>query len=113
MDNKLDLNYNHILGNTLDSNGLDNLKNEIVKKASIDKINNKDMTYMSNVRQIDLLKKASKSIKNAISSLENNTPIDIVEIDITSAFNYLGEITGDSYKDELIDNLFKNFCLGK
>ena len=113
LDNKLDLNYNHILGNTLDSNGLDNLKNEIVKKASIDKINNKDMTYMSNVRQIDLLKKASKSIKNAISSLENNTPIDIVEIDITSAFNYLGEITGDSYKDELIDNLFKNFCLGK
>ena len=68
---------------------------------------------MSNVRQIDLLKKALDSIKNAITNLENSIPVDIIEIDITNAWNYLGEITGEVYQDELINTLFSNFCLGK
>ena len=63
--------------------------------------------------QIDLIKKALKSIQNAIQSLEKDMPVDIVEIDITSAWNYLGEITGEVYQDELLDTLFKNFCVGK
>jgi len=68
---------------------------------------------MSNVRQIDLLKKSLENINNAIKNLELGTPVDIVEIDITNAWNLLGEITGDTYQDELITTLFSNFCLGK
>ena len=68
---------------------------------------------MSNVRQIDLLKKALESINNAINNLGSDIPVDMIEIDITNAWNYLGEITGEVYRDELIDTLFSNFCLGK
>jgi tRNA modification GTPase len=79
---------------------------------NLDKIN-KDMTYMSNVRQIDLLKKALDSIINGIDGLNKNMPVSIVEIDINNAWNYLGEITGETYQDELVNTLFSNFCLGK
>ena len=74
---------------------------------------NKDMTYMSNIRQIDLIKKALIGIKQAIDNLEAGMPVDIVEIDITSSWNLLGEITGETYQDELITTLFSKFCLGK
>ena len=68
---------------------------------------------MSNVRQIDLLKKALKSINNALNNLKKGMPVSIVEIDIKNAWNYLGEITGETYQDELIETLFSNFCIGK
>lgn len=110
---KVDISDSYIEGNTLTSNGLDALRNKIIEKLGLDQINNKNLTYMSNVRQIDLLKKALDSIKNAITNLENSIPVDIIEIDITNAWNYLGEITGEVYQDELINTLFSNFCLGK
>ena len=113
LDSKLELDCEYIVGNTVNINGLDELKEKIINKLELNDILNKDMTYMSNVRQIDLLKKALDNIKNALVSLENNIPIDIVEIDITNAWNLLGEITGDTYQDELITTLFSNFCLGK
>ena len=71
------------------------------------------MTYLSNVRQIDLIKKSLASINSAVKNLEKEMPIDIVEIDINNAWNFLGEVTGEVYQDELIDTLFKNFCVGK
>ena len=106
-------NYEYIEGNTIDSIGLDKLKSEIIKKVNLENINDKDLTYLSNVRQIDLLKKSLNALNNAIKNLNNNIPVDMIEIDITECFNYLGEITGETYKDELIDTLFENFCLGK
>ena len=111
--NNLKINIDYILGSTLNNEGIEELKKAIITKIKVDNIINKDMTYMSNVRQIDLLKKSLSSIKQAISNLEAGLPVDIVEIDITNAWNLLGEITGDTYHDELIDTLFSNFCLGK
>ncbi len=113
LDNKLNIKKDYIIGNTINNNGLSSLKNAIIKLLELDKINNKDLTYLSNVRQIDLLKKALTSINNAINNLNGDIPIDMIEIDITNAWNYLGEITGEVYRDELIDTLFSNFCLGK
>ncbi len=113
LNNKLTLEKDYVVGNTKDINGLDSLKNAIIKLLELDKINSKDLTYMSNVRQIDLLKKALDSINNAINNLGSDIPVDMIEIDITNAWNYLGEITGEVYRDELIDTLFSNFCLGK
>jgi len=117
--NKSDLNSKilveeeYILGNTVNDNGLSPLKDAIIKKLELDNILNKDMTYMSNIRQIDLLKKSLDSIKQAIMNLELGIPVDMVEIDITNAWNILGEITGETYQDELITTLFSKFCLGK
>ena len=113
LNNKLTIEKDYVVGNTKDINGLDSLKNAISKLLELDKINSKDLTYMSNVRQIDLLKKALDSINNAINNLGSDIPVDMIEIDITNAWNYLGEITGEVYRDELIDTLFSNFCLGK
>ena len=109
---KMKLDEDYILGNTVTDNGLSNLKQAIIKKLSLEKIN-KDMTYLSNTRQIDLLKKAIKSLNDALDNLNLLMPIDMVLIDIKNAWNYLGEITGEVYQDELIATLFSNFCLGK
>ena len=102
-----------IWGNTVDINGLDSLKNAIKNKLNLDNIINKDMSYLSNIRQIDLVNKANLAIENANAALKNDMPIDLIEIDLKSAWEYLGEIIGDSYQDELVDNIFSNFCLGK
>ncbi len=108
---KISLEDNYILGNSKENLGLDSLKNAIIDKLNLENIT-KDMTYISNVRQIDLLKKALKSIEEALNNLVI-MPVDIALIDVKNAWNYLGEITGEVYQDELIDTLFSNFCLGK
>ena len=113
LENNLNLNLNYITGNTLTEDGIELLKNEIIKKLKLEEVLSKDMTYMSNIRQIDLLKKALKSIENAIENLKIGMPVDIVEIDINNVWNLLGEITGDTFHDELVNTLFSNFCLGK
>ena len=102
-----------IWGNTIDINGLDSLKIAIKNKLNLDSIVNKDMSYLSNIRQIDLVNKANSAVENAYNALKNDMPIDMIEIDLKSAWEYLGEIIGDSYQDELVDNIFSNFCLGK
>ena len=85
-----------IWGNTVDVNGLDSLKNAIKNKLKLDSIINKDMSYLSNIRQIDLVNKANSAIENAYASLKNGMPIDMIEIDLRSAWEYLGEIIGFS-----------------
>lgn len=110
---QIKLNEEYIEGNTIKEDGIEKLKSEIIKKLNLENVLVKDMTYMSNIRQIDLLKKALQSIEIAIKNLELGIEVDIVEIDITNAWNLLGEITGDTYHDELINTLFSNFCLGK
>ena len=71
------------------------------------------MTYLNNKREINLLKESLNSINNAIKSINNEEPIDIVELELKNSWEYLGEIIGESYKEELIDEMFKRFCLGK
>lgn len=92
---------------------IDILLKEIIKKFDLDKINNNDMTYISSARVTSLLKKSNNSLNHLIKALNDNIPIDLLEIDIKDILNYLGEITGDSYDDELIDKMFSRFCLGK
>ena len=102
-----------ILGNTVSDNGLDNLLVAIKNKLNLDSIVNKDMSYLSNIREITLVNKANDALNSAKKSLEEELPIDVIEIDLKRAWEYLGEIIGDAYEDELVDNIFSNFCLGK
>lgn len=102
-----------ISGNTIDLNGLDILKDTIRNKLNLKNIIHKDMSYLSNLREIDLVNKASESLKIAQTNLAQGFSVDIIEIDLKNAWNYLGEIMGDSYQDELVDKIFSNFCLGK
>jgi tRNA modification GTPase len=96
-----------------DDIGVDLLKNKIIKLFNLGELETQDLTYLSDARSIALLKKSLSNIENAITSINNNEPIDIVEIEIKEAWNTLGEIIGETYTDELLDNLFSKFCLGK
>lgn len=102
-----------VYGNTIDINGLDKLKERIAEKLNLSNIVNKDMSYLCNLREIDLVNKAYESLKNAQSNLDAGFSVDMIEIDLKSAWDYLGEIMGDSYEGELVDKIFSNFCLGK
>ena len=102
-----------IYGNTIELNGLDSLKNTLIDNFNINKIVSKDMSYLSNIRQINLINKANDCIKNVEKSVKDNIPIDLVEIDLKAAWEYLGQIIGDAYEEELVDQIFANFCLGK
>ena len=76
-------------------------------------INTGDYNYLSNARQIALVKNALESIENAMTSAENEVPLEMIAQDISDAYSTLGEIIGSTYKDELLDELFSKFCLGK
>lgn len=93
--------------------GINKIKEEIKRLFRVGDISSDDMTYLSNARSISLLSKALDSINNSIKEIESNSPIDIVELSLKEAWNYLGEIIGETYKEELLDELFSRFCLGK
>lgn len=109
---KLD-NYNIIYGNTIENGGLKDLKNKIIELFNLVDLEGKDLTYLSNARQIATFKQAKESLDNAILNTKNLTPIEMVDIDLKQAWDLLGELIGETYKDELLDELFSKFCLGK
>ena len=114
LDNKLDIdNLDNIVRISAQNNEIEELTNKINDLFNLEEINDGDLTYLSNAREISLLKKAKKSSDNLLKALEDGIPIDMLELDIKNIIDLLGEITGDSYEDELIDRLFSNFCLGK
>ena len=111
---KLDLNDNDCVYISAKENiGIDNLKNKIKELYNLEKIETEDLSYLSSARSISLLKQAMQSLKNADKGIDDNYPIDMVEIDIKDSWNILGEIIGETYEEELIDQLFSQFCLGK
>ena len=93
--------------------GIDSLKSKIKEMFNLEKITTKDYTYLSNSRQISLITKAYQSILSAEKSLNESLPIDLIAIDLKEWFDFLGQVIGISYTDEIIDNLFENFCVGK
>lgn len=93
--------------------GIDSLKSKIKEMFDLEKIATKDYTYLSNSRQISLITKAYQSILSAEKSLNESLPIDLIAIDLKECFDLLGQVIGISYTDEIIDNLFENFCVGK
>jgi tRNA modification GTPase len=75
--------------------------------------NSQNTVVVSNARQAGLMRQAKKSLQSVSDALEAGMPLDLVQIDLTEAWNKLGEITGEAAPDELITTLFSQFCLGK
>jgi tRNA modification GTPase len=100
-------------GNTIEEDGLKELKEKIINLFKLDKLEEKDFNFLTNSNQIALLKKIVSISKNIDKKLEENFPIDIIEIDIKEIFNILGFIIGENSDQEIINYIFKNFCLGK
>lgn len=97
----------------LEKNNLDKLANEIERMFFSGIENSANQVMVTNQRQAGLLQKAQQSLQEVISGVENGMPLDLVQIDLKDAWDTLGEITGDSAPDELITELFSQFCLGK
>ena len=85
----------------------------IIKMYDLNEIESKDATYLTNARGLSLMKQANDVIKDVMNGINTCQPIDMIEIDIKKIWEILGEITGETYKDELINQLFSQFCLGK
>ncbi len=105
----------------------DHIKISVLKNQNIDQIENRinalffenaglveqDATYLSNARHISLIEKAVESLQAVNEGLALGMPVDLLQVDLTRTWEILGEITGDAAPDELITQLFSQFCLGK
>ena len=105
--------YTLVSTNTNDLEGIDTLKDKIKEMFNLEQISTKDYNYLTNVRQISLAKNAYQKLIDIEKGLKENLPVDMIEIDLRDCFDLLGEITGKTYSDEIIDNLFERFCVGK
>ena len=121
---KLTENKNRIVVyNKTDLNNIGDIKisakNNDIKELT-DYLNNKyeedyhlvDEDVLNNERQISLMKKALKEFEDMLDKIDNQE-LDVIEINLEEAYHYLCEIIGTEYKEDLIDHMFKNFCLGK
>ena len=104
---------NIIYTNTKDNRGIDPLKNKIIELFNLEQLSQNDNNFLTSVRQISLAKDAYKILSDVEKGIENEVPVDMVEIDIKRCWEKLGEIIGETYTEELIDQLFSQFCLGK
>lgn len=93
--------------------GIDALEEKIADYFFSGQSGEKDATYVSNARHIDLLQKASQSLDEVKKGIDMGMPVDLIQIDFTRAWEILGEIIGENAPDELLTQLFSQFCLGK
>ena len=93
--------------------GIEELKEKIIELFNFSQIETTDPTYLSNTRSISILEKCLDSIKEIEKGLQNNQPIDMIELDIKDIWEQLGTINGTTYEEELLDEMFSRFCLGK
>lgn len=117
LNTKIDLSkfekYNIIKCSVKNNQNIEKIYEEINKMFNLNELETNDLTYISNARQISLVKKSLEIIKEIKKQNENQTPVDLIQIDLQNLWETLGEIIGDSYKEELLDEIFSKFCLGK
>ena len=113
LNNKTNIQEKHIDVSAKNNQGFNELVSEITRLSEIDVLSQKDANFLTNVRQVSTLELAYKSICDSIEACMIFAPVDMIEIDIKKAWDLLGNVIGISNTDELIDNLFAKFCLGK
>lgn len=107
------LNKKTIKISALNKDGVEKISETIVDMFKINEINLDDEIIVTNTRHKNLINKAINSTENAQISLENKMPMDIVAIEIKNVLEALGEITGEDVSENIINEIFAKFCLGK
>lgn len=97
----------------LTGEGLDQLENYVNELFLLDKMNYNDEIYITNARQREALVETSESLKQLGQSIDEGMPEDLYSIDLYSAYEALGKIIGETVEDDIIDKIFKEFCMGK
>jgi tRNA modification GTPase len=95
-----------------EKSGLEDLRSQL-SDISVKKQLSSDDVVITDIRHYNSLKKVSESLERVISGLKEEIPEDLIAIDIRQAIHYLGEITGEITSDEILGNIFRNFCIGK
>ena len=110
--NKLS-NYESINMSTFEKNSVNKLQEKISRIFDLKSICESNYAYISNARQIGLLNNSIEIIKEIKISLKNNYEVDLIEIDLKRLWNTLSNITGEVNDDDLLNEIFSKFCLGK
>lgn len=97
----------------LQQEGIEELQDKIESMVYKGSIKNNSSLVVTNSRHKDALSKAYKSATDALIALEQSMPFDFVEVDLKNIWDYLGYINGDTVTEDLLDNIFHNFCIGK
>ena len=117
LDSKIDLskinNREIVYTNTKDLLGIETLKDKITEMFNLEEIKKNDYNYVTNARGIAKIHECLSKLDDIDNSLNNEMPLDMIEIDLRDIWNILGEIIGESYTEELLDELFSKFCVGK
>lgn len=93
--------------------GIDLLEQAIADIFFTGRVQQDDLTYVSNARHINLLRQAERAMDDALTGIDQLMPVDMIQIDIKKAWELLGEVIGESVGEDLIDQIFSQFCLGK
>lgn len=97
----------------LKGEGLERLENEIVEMVYGEQISIENNGLVTNVRHKNLLENALKSITITIDTIEKKIPLEFISVDLKDCWDYLGQVTGDTVSEDIIDQIFSNFCIGK
>lgn len=97
----------------LQNKGIEKLHSKIEAMVYKGSVKNESNLMITNTRHKDALYKAKDSINDAIGAIEQEMPYDFIEVDFKNIWDYLGYINGDTVKEDLLDTIFANFCIGK
>ena len=97
----------------LTGDGVEEIEDTIEALVYGGEITQSNSVMVTNVRHEELLRKSKQAIADALRMTASREPLDIIEIDVRSAYDYLGEIIGETVSDEILDEVFSRFCLGK
>ena len=97
----------------LNKEGIENLYNVISEMFDLNEINLDNEILITNIRHKDLINKAIEKIQETKTTIKNNMPIDIIAIYIKDILEALGSITGEEVSEDIINEIFSKFCLGK
>ena len=109
----MDIVDNVVYGSTMQIFGINALKDKIKELFNMEEIEKGDFNYLSNARHIATIHECISVVESIKEGLNNGLPIDMLELDIKKIWELRGKLIGESYDEELLDNLFSRFCLGK
>ncbi|SET72157.1 tRNA modification GTPase trmE [Natronincola peptidivorans] len=97
----------------VEEKGLEAVEDALEDLVYTGEVKAKDRLLVTNVRHKNSLERALASIQDGVSAIKKKMPLDFVEVDVKNTWEALGEITGDTVAEDIIDHIFKNFCIGK
>ena len=106
-------NFNIINTSIKNNEGINEILDKIKELFNLNILENNDYTYLSNSRQIAIIKECVRVANEIYKANLLGTEVDLIQIDLNHLWELLGEIIGSTYKEELLDEIFSKFCLGK